>query len=243
MNRFICLICLLLTSAAFAETNWFERGLAAYRAGDYSEASRAFQEAAVRSPSSGALHNLGNAEWQRGRTGPAIMAWEQALWLHPRHSPSRENLRYARRISQLEAPQLAWHEVVSTWLPANSWAWITGVSFWAAITAASLPGLLRWRRSSFHQGVAALGFMVFLLSLPAQFGVHSRAQIGFVLGRDTLLRLTPTAEAQVITRLGGGEPLRIVRTRGNYVLVKLSRGTGWLELGEIGGVIGPSKSL
>lgn len=236
MNRIICLICLLLCSAASAETNWFERSLAAYRAGDYAEASRGFRELALRSPSAGVLHNLGNAEWQRGRTGPAIVAWEQALWLDPRHEPSRNNLRYARRISQLESPQLAWHEVISTWLPADWWAWITGVSFWAAVSAASLPGFLRWRRSAFHHGIAALGFMIFLLSLPAQFGVHSRSQIGFVLDRDTLLRLTPTSEAQTITRLGAGEPLRVLRTRGHYVLIQISRGTGWLERGEIGRV-------
>ena len=236
MNRMIWFLCLFVCSAAFAQTSGFERGLAAYRAGDYAEASRNFQEMASLSPSPGVLHNLGNAEWQRGRTGPAIVAWEQALWLDPRHEPSRNNLRYARRLSQLESPQLAWHEVISTWLPANWWAWITGASFWAAVSAASLPGFFRWRRSAFHHGTAALGFMVFLLSVPAQFGVHSRSQIGFVLDRDTLLRLTPTSEAQAITRLGAGEPLRVLRTRGNYVLIQISRGTGWLERGEMGRV-------
>jgi hypothetical protein len=154
--------------------------------------------------------------------------------MDPRRESSRNNLRYVRRIAQLESPQLAWHEVISTWLPANWWAWITGASFWAAISAATLPGLFRWRRSAFHHGIAALGFMVFLLSVPAQFGVHSRSQIGFVLDRDALLRLTPTSEAQAITRLGAGEPLRVLRVRGNYVLVRISRGTGWLERGEIG---------
>ncbi len=234
--------CVALALALFAprclagEADLFGQGAAAYRAGDYVQAARAFQNLAARAPSAGTLQNLGNAEWQRGRPGRAVLAWEQALWLDARYQPARNNLRYARKSAQLEAPQLGWHEVISTWLPASWWAWITGVSFWLAVVAASLPGFLRARRGSWHHGLAALGFMVFLLSLPAQVGVHSRARLGFVLEPGTVLRLTPTAEAQPITRLRAGEPVRVLRSRDHYALVQVSQGTGWLELEEVGTV-------
>ncbi|HPU56979.1 MAG TPA: tetratricopeptide repeat protein, partial [Verrucomicrobiota bacterium] len=95
----------------------FAAGLEAYRAGDFDAAAEAFGRCALEHPSAGAWQNLGNAEWRRGRLGPAIVAWERALWIDPRDARSRNNLRFVREQAQLEAPELRWHEIASTWLP------------------------------------------------------------------------------------------------------------------------------
>ena len=97
-----------------------------------------------------------------------------------------------------------------------------------------LPGILRRRKAIWHQAIAALALMVFLLSIPALFGVQTRARIGFVLQEDTPLRLTPTLEAQPMTRLAPGEPARWIRARGRYVLVRTSRTLGWVEQDQFG---------
>ena len=200
-----------------------------YYGGDYSQASGAFAQAATLQPAAGTLQNLGNAEWQRNRTGLAILAWEQALWLDPFHAPARSNLRFARRTAQLEIPELAWYEVVSSWLPANWWAWVAGLSLWLAVAVSTVPGILRWPKLAWHQAVAALGLAIFLLSVPAHLGVITRARLGFVLLKDSPLRLTPTADAQLITRLPAGEPARLQRERGDYLLVTASHATGWIQ--------------
>jgi hypothetical protein len=212
----------------------FRQGVGSFRAGDYAAAIESFRDSANLQPSSGTLQNLGRAEWQRGQTGAAILAWEQTLWVDPLNRAAQGNLRFARKTAQLEAPELVWHEVVSTWLPVNWWAWISGLSFWLAVAAAMLPGILRWRRAGWHQAVAALGFTVFLLSLPAQFGVHSRSRLGFVLEKNSPLRLTPTQEAQWLTRLPAGEPARLEAVRGKYVLIRTNRSTGWVEKNQFG---------
>jgi len=207
----------------------FREGAGAYRAGDYSGAARAFREAAGRQPASGTLQNLGNAEWQGGQAGRAMVAWEQALWLDPFNRAARSNLRFARKAAQVEAPELSWNEVVSTWLPMNWWAWITGASLWLAVGMVLLPGILRRRKAAWHQAVAALGIMVFLLSVPAHFGVHTRARLGFIVEKDAPLRLTPTGDAQVIARLSAGEAARWVRAHGPYALIRTSRALGWID--------------
>ena len=207
----------------------FREGVEAYRGGDCAGAGRAFRESAARQPASGTLQNLGNAEWLRGQSGLAILAWEQALWLDPLNGSARNNLRFARKNVQLEAPELAWYEVISTWLPMNYWPWITGASLWFAVGIGLLPGIFRLRRATWHQALAAVGLMVFLLSVPAHLGVLSRTRLGFVLQKDTLLRLTPTQQGQVITRLAAGDPARIERFRAGFVLVRTSRSLGWIE--------------
>jgi tetratricopeptide (TPR) repeat protein len=233
----VALAVLVLSTAlagSYPANALFQEGAAAYRGGNYARAAELFGQAAILRPASGTLQNLGNAEWQQGRVGPAIVAWERVLWLDPFNRPAHGDLQFARKTAQLESPDLTWYEVVSTWLPVNWWAWIAGFSLWLAVGMGMLPGILRWRKAAWHQAIAALCLMVFLLSLPAHLGVHTRSHLGFVLQKDTPLRLTPTQEAQVITRLAAGDPARVERTRGSYVLIRTSRTTGWIEQQQLG---------
>jgi tetratricopeptide (TPR) repeat protein len=228
-----------IRAATFEDT--FREGVVAYRVGDYAAAVKAFQQSTRQQLAVGTLQNLGNAEWKLGRAGPAILAWERALWLDAFHEPARMDLRFARRTAQLETPELTWYEVISTWLPANWWAWIAGASLWLAVALVMLPGILRLRKTTWHQAMAACCLMVFLLSVPAYIGLNTRSRLGFVLQSDTPLRLTPTLEAQAVTRLAAGEPARLVRTRGNYVLIRTNRTLGWVEQAQFALVCAPSK--
>jgi tetratricopeptide (TPR) repeat protein len=234
-----CLVSSVLAHGAPAEA-LFRYATNAYYSGDYTQAAGAFAQAAALQPAGGTLQNLGNAEWERGRTGPAILAWEQALWLDPFRRAVRENLRFARRTAQLETPDLAWYEVVSSWLPPNWWAWVAGISLWFAVSVSTIPGIFRWRKAAWHQAIAALGLAIFLLSVPAHLGVNSRAHLGFVIIKDAPLRLTPTAEAQFIARLPAGEPARFERRRGDYLLLRTSHATGWIRQNEFQLICSPS---
>jgi hypothetical protein len=129
-----------------ANAEAFEDGLVNYRAGNFARAAAQFREAISNQPSSGAFQNLGNAEWQRRRTGPAVLAWEQALWLNSFDRHARNNLKFARESAQLESPDLTWYEVASGWLPMNWWAWLTGISLWFAVGMLVVPGILRCKK-------------------------------------------------------------------------------------------------
>ncbi len=233
--RWLTYSCLLLVgalrmdAAAVSPALLFRAGTDAYHSGDYATAAAALRQAAMLRPASGALQNLGNAEWQCGRTGAAILAWEQALWLNPFDDLARNNLRFARKTAQLESPELTWYEAVAGWLPLNGWAWLSSLSLWLVVGMGLLPGIFRVRKASWHQAVAAFGLAVFLLSIPAQIGIHTRSHLGFVLQKDTPLRLTPTDQAQYLTRLSAGEPARVERIHGRYLLIRTNRGLGWVE--------------
>ncbi len=226
--------CLFAAAASTSPQLFFRAGAEAYHNGDYSTAAAAFRQAASLQPACGTLQNLGNAEWECGRTGPAILAWEQALWLNPFDDASRNNLRFARKAAQLESPELSWYEAVSTWLPLNCWAWLSGFSLWLVVGMGLLPGIFRVRKTTWHQAVAAFGLALFLLSIPAQLGIQARSRLGFVLQKDTPLRLTPTDQAQYLTRLSAGEPVRVEGKRGRYLLVRTTRALGWVERDHFG---------
>ncbi len=209
--------------------NLLKRGVAAYEQKDFLLASKLFAESAAAGTSAGAFQNLGNAEWQNAHTAEAIVAWERALLLNPRSSDVQNNLKFARESAQLESPEMTWCEVTASWLPSRIWAWLACGSLWFAVGAMIVPGVLRWRRSATHQAVIALSLGLLLLTLPANYGVVTRSHIGFVLKRETPLRLTPTAEAEASTKLAAGEPGRVLRERGKYLLIRARRTTGWVE--------------
>jgi hypothetical protein len=219
----------------------FQTGALAYRTAQYSDAAHAFRQAARQQPASGTLQNLGNAEWQCGQTGPAVLAWEQALWINPFNAPAQNNLRFARKTAQLETPDLVWYEVVSTWLPANVWAWIAGGSLWLTVALVLLPGIFRWRKATWHQAVAALSLMVFLLSLPAHAGIYTRSRLGFILQKDVPLRLTPTDTAQTLSRLPAGQYARCEKVHGKYLLIRAGRtdAKGWIDRTQFGFIQSP----
>jgi hypothetical protein len=215
----------------------FHQGWDAYVTGRFEQAAGFFREAA-KSPTAGTLHNLGDAEWQCDHAGPAILAWEQAQWLNPFSRDTATNLRFARKARLLDAPELTWYEICSTWLPVDWWPWLACASFWVALGMVTLPGILRWRRAGWHQGLAAAGLAVFLLTLPALAGVHTRTKLGVLLPKETPLRLTPTSEAQTLTRLPGGETARLENERGQFVFIRTSNAAGWIERAQFGLICG-----
>lgn len=219
-------------SKSVAADALFREGKTAYEQAAYPSATALFQAAALRQPAAGTFQNLGNAAWQAGPAGPAILAWERALWIDPRDEAARDNLRFARQKAELEEPRLAWFEVCSTWLPFNAWAWIAGVSLWLSLALLLLPSVMRWRRRDVHQALAAAAVAALLLSLPGMAGIHARARLGFIQPQEVPLRLTPTREAQLLARLPSGEPARLEARRGEYVFVRTRHAAGWVGRGD-----------
>jgi len=240
LKRYLAITLTLLAVAqpapAAPETH-FHAGVAAYEAGDYAVAARAFSDSLAVQPAAGTLLNLGLAEWRRGRTGEAILAWEQSAWLDPFNSAARKNLIYARENVPVSPPDLTWFEQTSTWLPAGFWAWITGGTLSLAVALVTVPAFLRKRKAGWHQTIAALAFGIFIVSLAPAVGIVTRSNLGIVTEKNTSLRLTPTLAAEPVAALSPGEPVRELRRRGNYLFVHTQIGNGWVERRQIGFVI------
>ncbi len=236
MNRHVLLILVMLGAhdcRAQGEIH-FREGVAAYNAEQYEAAVQAFKASLAKQPAAGTLLNLGLAEWHRDRVGAAVLHWEQAVWLDPFNGPARDNLVYARDATQVSPPDLSWCEQASTWLPASFWAWIAGGSLWLAVALMTLPGFFRIRKAAWHQSLATAALVVFLLSIPPSIGIFTRSKVGIVLEKSTTLRLTPTQAAESVVTLVPGEPVRRLRSRGDYVYVCTQSGDGWVERQQIG---------
>jgi tetratricopeptide (TPR) repeat protein len=233
-NWMLALVALLMVWTGIrASADDFQSATSEYEAGRFDAAAGLFAKLAAQEPAAGTLYNLGDAEWQAGHAGPAILAWERAQWLDPWRSDAAMNLRFARRNLELDSPEPTWYEVCSTWLPVDAWPWLACGCFWLALALVMLPGIFGWRRAGWQQGVAAASFAILLLTIPALIGVHERGRIGVILPDNVTMRLTPTKEAQVISTLPAGTSARLERERGGYLLVRAGTALGWVERGQL----------
>lgn len=226
----LALVAASFRAEATAPDERFTKASSAYAAGEFAEAVYELRELVGEGHfASGALHNLGDAEWKMGRPGHAVLAWERALSMDPFSKNTQANLRFARYSARIDAPALMWHERYSVALPAGWWIGIASAGLWGGVALLTLPRLLGWRRAGWHQGVAAALLAIFLLSGPALFGVWRRSQFGVVLEDETPLRLTPTREAETLVKLTSGEMARVERERGEYLYVRADGDrTGWV---------------
>jgi tetratricopeptide (TPR) repeat protein len=231
---FLTLMACALTNVRGTTNDSFGAGVASYRIGDFAPAAEAFKNAAAIQPAAGTFINLGLAEWQGGHAGPAILAWEQALWINPYDKRAEQDLQFARQVIQLDEPRLKWFEALSGWLPPVAWLWIAGASLWLAVGMMLLPAVFRRQKAGWHQTLAACGLCVFLISLAGNWGVISRTHVGFVLENNAPLLLTPTREGEVTATLTSGEPARALRARGNYYLIRTESETGWIDREQFG---------
>lgn len=87
----------------FSDPLW--QGNAAYRAGQYSQASEAFRKAIAQQPSVEAWHNLGNALAMQEDYQQALEAYQQALALDPNNAAAAANAEFMRQLLEQQNAQ------------------------------------------------------------------------------------------------------------------------------------------
>jgi Ca-activated chloride channel family protein len=100
-------------AALFDDTEW--RGVARYRAGDYSGSAAEFAE----SGDTRNLYNLGNAMAQMGQYDSAIDAYEQVLEMEPDNEDARHNLEVVKNFKEQQEQQAEGDDQQSTENPGG----------------------------------------------------------------------------------------------------------------------------
>ena len=212
----------------------FAPGRIAYQAGQFTNAARFFQGELKRAPSAEAWHNFGNAAWQAGHAGEAVLSWQRALWINPYQTNAAASLRFVNGLGQFSELSVTWTEKYSTWLPVNLWAGLAAVSLWLAVALVLLPGIFRWRKSVWPQLLAAVALGTVVLTLPALAGIHGRTKLAVIRAVNVPLRQTPTLTAQVRSRFAAGEMVRCQSVRGKYYFVRTANDeTGWVAQDQL----------
>jgi tetratricopeptide (TPR) repeat protein len=158
-----------------AEEDPFAKANQAFADARYEEAAAGYQEL-VRSGhwNANLFYNLGNAHYRLGNFGQAILNYERALALEPRHPEADANLRLARdeaRALELRKDPVERYAGFAT---VKQWSIAAAIALWVALFLAAQM-LLAPKRAAGRIALIALGFVISAVSVFAISTMSPRA--------------------------------------------------------------------
>lgn len=230
-----CLVLMLLSSDVYSD--FYERGNAAYRAGEYADAVSAYEQLAASGVWNKEVYfNLGNAYYHQGDLGRAVLNFERAVAIEPDFEPARRNLGIvvAETVNRLERPE-------GFALAGRGPSRLSGIpqpAFQGAILVfwCLLWGILvviRRRAAIPRKAAAALwilaGLCAVALAVPAPPILSA-----VVTAHEAPLRYGPDPRDPVRDTLAAGDRVLVDRVDGAWARVETAPGVrGWIDLSEI----------
>ncbi len=229
----LLLVLALILSRVFASTadnsQLFQEANVAYQSEDYAAAIALYRDLLTRGQSANLHYNLGNAYYQQGDYGSAILQYEKALLLSPGNPDIQANLKLARRAADVPPPQRTLIEQFAGHAHVNTWTWLAVLSFWAGCFLFVLPRYYRWN-IPLRRTILLVCFLGFVSGVTGMAGYHTLAKEGVVLAANAPLKVAPTSTSPERTTLQAGSLATIQQQHGAYYLVQTTGNqSGWIS--------------
>jgi tetratricopeptide (TPR) repeat protein len=226
------LLLVLVVGVFAADEGLFARANQAYAEGRYEEAANGYESLV----SSGSRHpnlfyDLGNAKYRLGDFGQAILNYERALALDPRHPEADANLRLARDEARALELRKDWIERYSSMATVKQYSIAAAIAFWSAVFVVAHL-LLSRRRSAGRIALVALSTIVGAVSVFGIFtlenGTHGNA-LAVVTAKEIEARLATADNAKSILLLPAGSEITSLSERGDWIYAALPNDQrGWI---------------
>jgi hypothetical protein len=231
----IFLLSLFLVGASIAPaqtTTQFVKANQEFAAGDFDAAARDYEEL-VRSgqDAPNLFYNLGNSYFRKKDFGRAVLNYERALALDPRHPEAQANLRIARDEARALELIPAKPERVLAVVTQNQYTMTAAIAFW--VFAFGLVLLIFTARR--RRGLAALSILSLAVFAFAAFAAWERehgkhgAGLAVVTAENADARLATADTANRVLTLPAGSEIQILSRRGDWIYAALPNDLrGWL---------------
>lgn len=226
----ICLCAIVSTARAQSEA--FAVGNQEYAAGRFQEAIERYESVARAGQWSASLfYNLGNGWFRLGDSGRAILNYERALALEPRHPETIANLRLVRDAARALELQEQWAERFLAAGDFTQYSVAAALAGWIAVFALAAIFLSRRRRRGavllLSLALIVLGLSVFAL-YSLETGRKSRS-LAIVTGQGIEARLATADNAKTVLALPSGSEIKILSKRGDWIYATLPNDLrGWI---------------
>lgn len=210
-----------------------EKGTSAYENGDFEAAAKIYTEALEqKGPNASLLYNLGNAHYQAGNYGQAILDYERALLLDPRASDIRTNLDMARKATTAfeEKGEFAIWEKPLHWLSLNEWLLACGIAVGILAVASLVRAFLSGRKGQVSlRWMTVVSLLVFAVGVSALILRKGELDRAIVLRSGTEVRLSPFPTADVVATLKEGHGVQIQKEHEGFYLFS----KGWVSKEDV----------
>jgi tetratricopeptide (TPR) repeat protein len=235
MKSALCLIMLMTASTATlraANDSAFAAATQAYADGHFEDAAKGY-ESLIQSGNWNAslFYDLANARYRLGDFGQAILNYERALALEPRHPEADANLRLARDEARALEMRRDWIERYAAMATVKQYTIAATVAFWLAVFLAA-HSFFAGRRSAGRMALIVLSLLVCGGSIFAivtlENGAHGSA-LAVVTAKEVDARLATADTAKSIIVLPAGSEIKILSERGDWIYAALpNEQRGWI---------------
>ena len=210
----------------------YNQGNRLYAAKDYPGAARAYQEALQAGPNAFVHFNLGNALFKSGRIGQAIAHYRRARYLAPRDADVAANLEFARayRVDKtltVPSPLARVMDEAFHRLSRREAALAGALLFALGGAFLSLWIVRRWRMAMVLACVCGAGAL-YAAIVERTWAAEIGERPAVVVVSEVNALSGPSEESKQILLLHDGSEVRIRDVRGDYLLVQLPGGGGWV---------------
>lgn len=228
----LSVVILLAISARGADDTGFAKANQEYAAGHFREAIGHY-ESLVHSGewSANVFYDLGNALFRTSDFGKAILNYERALALDPRHPEAEANLRIARdEAHALELRKNATQRALAFATPTQ-YSVAAAFAFWTATFFAARLVFARHRTGGLI-GLLIISTAILTGSIFALYSMENGASgesLAIVTGQNVEARLATADSASSVLTLPSGSEIKILSTRGDWIYATLPNDQrGWL---------------
>jgi hypothetical protein len=231
-----CALLFLIASAASAEKSaHFEAGNRAFEDKKYLEARQQYEQALAQGDRTASVfYNLGSANQQIGADGLAMLNYERALALNPRHREAYAALDLLRKNSTAKLPPQTWREKSVALLTFDQWLIVGTTAGWIAVFSILIP-LARRRSMSFGTGMICI-FAIFaaVISATAAWLKAPELDAAIIVAKQVEARLAPADRAALADTLPSGSRVVWLNERSGWVECRLPGGTrAWIPASTV----------
>jgi tetratricopeptide (TPR) repeat protein len=232
------LLIITLLLAAMGHSLWaaaedeFAKANQAYNDSHFEEAAAGYQQLIGSGRwNANLFYNLGNAHYRLGNFGQAILNYERALALEPRHPEADANLRLAR--DEARALELRKNSIehYASFATVKQWSITAAVGFWIAAFLGVYLMLSR-KRSAGKMALIAVGLAT---SAVAAFAIRTLetgpggSGLAIVTGKNVTARIATADSAQTVLLLPAGSEIKVLSERGDWLYAALPNDQrGWI---------------
>lgn len=213
----------------------FETANQAYDQGKFAEAKDGYEKViAGGSGSANIFYNLGNADFRLGSAGRAILDYERALALNPRHPEAQANLKLLRDQNGAKLLPLSWNSRMANYLTPEIWAILAAVSGWAVLFGMVFLATNRRSENFGWWTLCLLSAAVCAVAAVSLWSIAKDQTLGVITAHEAEARLAPAESAGVAGALPAGSQVRVLSERGEWVYCELpGQLRGWIPDGAV----------
>ena len=225
-----CVIALLVLVTA--PVSAYNQGNKLYAQKDYAGAAAQYEEALKAGPSAPVNFNLGNALFKSGKIGQAILHYRRARYLSPRDRDVAANLEFARayRVDKVTTSASPFARGLDAALHCLSRREATvGAAVLFALTGGLLAAWIvrRWAVLVVAASLCALA-AVYAFATQQAWAAEVRSRPAVLIVSEVNALSGPSEDAKQILLLHDGMEVEVRETRGEYLLIQLPGGGGWV---------------